>query len=176
MGGAILSESLIQFSFDGHGCVPSLFSELKPNYGGGNEDNGNLLQKAPCTAALSDPTLQQATANPRLCWRLVDAHGQVWISLLWVTAPFSWVLVHRDFACPLQEPISPVLYKFWQLYGGVNVQEGLCHTQVYCTQRLCPCSSPLLAHTSTGDTQTQVCLSLCRVCLSPLSISGGYRA
>ena len=27
---------------------PVLF-DLRPNYGGGNEDNGNLLQKVPCT-------------------------------------------------------------------------------------------------------------------------------
>ena len=56
----------------------------------------------------------------------------------------------------------PVLCKFWQLYGGVNgdfLQEGLCHTQVCCTQSPCPCSSPLLTCTSTGDTQTQFCLS-----------------
>ena len=41
-GRAILSESLIQFSIDGQGCVPSLLFDLRPNYGGGNEDNGNL--------------------------------------------------------------------------------------------------------------------------------------
>ena len=29
------------------------------------------------------PTLQQATADPHLCWRLLDIHGQVWVSLLW---------------------------------------------------------------------------------------------
>ena len=29
-------------SFDGQGCVPSLLLDLRPNYGGGNEDNGNL--------------------------------------------------------------------------------------------------------------------------------------
>ena len=53
---------------------------------------------------------------------------------------------------------------FWQLYGGVNgsfLQEGLCHTQVCCTQSPCPCGSPLLTHTSSGDTQTQFWLSLC---------------
>ena len=53
-----------------------------------------------------------------------------------------------------------------QLYGGVNsnlLQEVLYHTQVYCTQSPCPCSSPLLTCTSTGDTQTQFCLSLCGV-------------
>ena len=29
------------------------------------------------------PTLQQATAVPCLCWRLLDTHRQVWVSLLW---------------------------------------------------------------------------------------------
>ena len=28
-------------------------------------------------------TLQQATTNPHLCWRLLDTHRQVWVSLLW---------------------------------------------------------------------------------------------
>ena len=48
MGGAILSKSLIQFSVDGQGCVPSLLFDLGPNFAGGNEDNGDLLQKVPC--------------------------------------------------------------------------------------------------------------------------------
>ena len=55
-----------------------------------------------------------------------------------------------------------VLSKFWWLYGGVNgdlLQEGLCHTQVYCTQSPCPCGRPLLTQTSAGDTQTQFWLS-----------------
>ena len=63
--------------------------------------------------------------------------------------------------CALPESVSPVLCKFWQLYGRVNgdlLQEGLCHTQVYCTQSPCPCSSPLLTHAFSGDTQTQFCL------------------
>ena len=38
MGGAMLSKSLIQFSVDGWGCVPSLLFDLRPNYGGCNED------------------------------------------------------------------------------------------------------------------------------------------
>ena len=29
------------------------------------------------------PTLQQATADPCLCQRLLDTHRQVWVSLLW---------------------------------------------------------------------------------------------
>ena len=97
--------------------------------------------------------------------------------------PGSWCT--QISVCALQESFSAVLCKFWQLYGGVNsdlLKEGLCHTQVYCTQRPCPHSSPLLTHTSLEDTQTQFCLSLfgvsgswcTQVCLSPLSISGGY--
>ena len=34
------------------------------------------------------------------------------------------------------------------------LQEGFCHTQVCSTQSPCPCSRPLLTHTSKGDTQT----------------------
>ena len=45
---AMLSKSLIQFSVDGRGCVPSLLFDLRPNYGGGNEDNVILLHKVLC--------------------------------------------------------------------------------------------------------------------------------
>ena len=34
------------------------------------------------------PTLQQATTDPRLCWRLLDTHGQVWVSHLWSHCSF----------------------------------------------------------------------------------------
>ena len=44
MDEAMLSTSLIQFSVDGWGCIPSLLFDRRPNYGGGNEDNGSLVQ------------------------------------------------------------------------------------------------------------------------------------
>ena len=47
MGVAMLHKSLIQFSIEEQGCGPSLLFDLRPNYGGGNEDNGELLQKVP---------------------------------------------------------------------------------------------------------------------------------
>ena len=50
-------------------------------------------------------------------------------------SPGSWCT--QGSVCALQESVSPVLCKFWWLYGGVNgdlLQEGLCHTQVCCTQ------------------------------------------
>ena len=77
----MLSKSLIQFSVDGWSCVLSLLFDLRPNYSEGNEDNGDLLQQALLHSV--PPTLQQATSIPRLHWRLLDTHGQVWLSLLW---------------------------------------------------------------------------------------------
>ena len=52
----MLSKSLTQLSVNWWGCILSLLCNLRPNYGGGNEDNGGLLQKAPCSAALSAPS------------------------------------------------------------------------------------------------------------------------
>ena len=37
----MLSKSLIQFSVERQDCVPSLLFDLRPNYGGDNEDNGD---------------------------------------------------------------------------------------------------------------------------------------
>ena len=47
-------------------------------YGGGNEDNGNLLQKVPCRHYYSSVplTLQQATTDPHLCQTLLDLMGK----------------------------------------------------------------------------------------------------
>ena len=63
----------------------SLLFHLRPNYGGGNEDNGNLLQKVPVP-----PTLQEATTDPRHIWRPLVTHGWVWVSLLWGHCSFLW--------------------------------------------------------------------------------------
>ena len=79
----MFNKSLIQFSVDTQGCVPSLLLDLGPNYGGGNEDNGNLLQKVHAMPHSVPSTPQQATANPCLRWRLLNTHRQVWVSLLW---------------------------------------------------------------------------------------------
>ena len=76
-------------------------------------------------------------------------------------SPGSWCT--EGFVCALQESVFPVLCKFWQLHGRINgdlLQEGLCHTQVYCIQSPCPCGRPLLTNTSSGDTQTQFSQSL----------------
>ena len=116
---------------------------------------------AQCPQPCSRPLLTHASTGDSCT--LTGKSGSVSCE---VTAPFSWVLLHTRFCLCPPRVCSPVLCTFRQLYGGVNgglLQEGLCHTQVCCTQSPYPCSSPLLTHNSTGDTQTQFCLSLCRV-------------
>ena len=102
-------------------------------------------------------TLQQATTDPRLHQRLLDTHGQICVSLLWGHCSFLLVLLCTRFCLCPPRVCFPVLCKFWWFYGGVNgdlLQEGLCHTQVCCTQSPCPCNRPLLTHTSAGYTQS----------------------
>ena len=164
----MLSKFLIQFSVDGWGCLPSQLFDLRPNYGGGNEDNGDLLQNVPCRhccTQCSQPCSRplQTHTSTRDSWILTGKSGSVSCG---VTAPFSWSWCTQGFVCAFQESISSVLCKFWQLYDGVIgdfLQEGLCHSQVCCTQSPCPCSRPVLTHTSAGDTQTQFWFSLCGV-------------
>ena len=83
----------MQFSVGGWGCVPSLLSDLRPNYGGGNEDNGDLLQKVQnvsCTHCCTQ--CPQPWSSPLLthwlCWGLLHTHRQVWVSLLWSHCSF----------------------------------------------------------------------------------------
>ena len=66
VGKAMLSKPLIQFSVNGWGCVSSLLSDLMPNYGGGNEDNGSLLQKVPCTFSAPNPVAGHHRPTPPL--------------------------------------------------------------------------------------------------------------
>ena len=42
----MLSKSLVQFSVDGQGCVPSLLFDLRPNYDGGNGGGNEVLDEA----------------------------------------------------------------------------------------------------------------------------------
>ena len=165
----MFSKSLIQFSVDGRGCVPSLllapatakslqscltlsnpmdcsppgssvhgifqervlewgaiaFSplllDLRPNYGGGNEDNGDLLQKVLCK--------QGSTQCPRPCsrpppthasardsWTLTGMSGSVSCG---VTAPFSWVMVNTRFCLYPPRVCFPSPIKFWWMSQGI---------------------------------------------------------
>ena len=159
MGGAMLSKSLIQFSVDGRGCVLSLLFTW-----------GQTVVEVMKIIATS---CKRSHADTATFSTLKPAAGHSWPTppletpghsreslgqfLLWsFLSPGFWCT--QGSVCALQESVCQVLCKFWQLYGGVNgnlLQEGLCHTQVCCTQSSCLCGRPLLTHTFAGDTQTQ---------------------
>ena len=114
MGGGMLSKSLIQFSVDGQGCFPFLLFGLRPNYGGGNEDNVYLFKQVPCTHfwtqcpwSCSRPLLTHSSLE--IPGHSQESLGQSLLGLL-LLSPGFWCA--RGFVCALQECVSPVLYKF----------------------------------------------------------------
>ena len=145
----MLSKSLIQFSVDGQGRVPSLFFDLRPNYGDGGNEGMEVMKiivtpfKRSCAGAATfsapDPVAGHCQPTP-----LLEAPRHSLASLVQslvgslLLSPGSWCI--QGFVCALQESVSPVFCMFWHLYGGVNgnlLQEGLRHTQVCCTQSPC---------------------------------------
>ena len=116
MGRAMHSKFLILFPIDGQGCVLSLLFDLRSNYGGGDEDNGELLQKVSCThwcAQCPQPWNRPPPETPGHSWASL---GQ---SLVGSLLLYPRSCAHNFCLCP-PRVCFPVLCKFWQLYGGVN--------------------------------------------------------
>ena len=159
----MLSKSLIQFSVDGWSCVPSLLF----TWGQTMVEVMKIMvtsfkRSHACTAALSAPNPaaghHRPAPPPETPGHSQASVGQSLVGPL-LLSPGSWC---TDVLFLLSKSLFPILCKFWLLYGGVNgdlLQEGLCHTQVCCTQSPGPSGSPLLTRTCTGDTLTQFCLS-----------------
>ena len=108
MGGAVLSKSLMECYVDGWGCVPSLLFDLRPNYGGGNEDNGDLLQKVPCRHCCSQcpppcsrpPSTHASTRDTGHSQAIL---GQALVGSL-LLSPGSWCI--QSFVCALHVSVS----------------------------------------------------------------------
>ena len=119
MGSTMLRKISIQFSVDGWDCVPSLLFYLRPNYGGGNEDNVKMSHAANTVLSAPNPAAGHLLPTP-----LLETPGHSWArlsqSLLWslLLTPGSWST--KGFVCAFQESVSPVLCKFWWLYGGLT--------------------------------------------------------
>ena len=132
------SKSLIQFSVDGQGFVPSMLFDLRPNYGGGNGDNGDLLQKIPCRHCYtqcpqhcSRPLPTHASAGDS--WTLMGKSGSVSCG---ITASFSWVLM-----CPFLIETVRLAKKFvwvfctiwWKnpnkYFGQINTGQLICRRE-----------------------------------------------
>ena len=100
MDGAMFSKSLIQFSADGWGCIPSLFFTWDKTM---VEVMKMDLQKVPCGHCYTQfpqpcSSLLRNLSPTRDSWTLTGKSGSVSCG---ATAPFSWVLVHTRFClCP----------------------------------------------------------------------------
>ena len=116
----MLGKSLIQFYAGRWGCVPSLSSGLRPNYGKG--DGSRLMTSFKMTYAsflrlsgllYSVPlTPRQVTVFPRVQWDSQTFKGKSGSITRGIAAPFSWVLVYTRFCRALHEPVSPFQWKF----------------------------------------------------------------
>ena len=183
-GGAMLSKSLIQFSVDGWSYVPSqIFTWGQTMVEVMKVMVTSFKWSHACTATLSaQPCSRPHWPTPML---ETPAHSQASLgqslvgSLL--LSPGSWC---TRFCLCSPRVYFPVLCKFWQFYGGANgdlLQEGLRLTHVCCTQGPCPCGSPLLTctsqemlkHSSVSVSVASLGPGVHKVCLSPLSVSGG---
>ena len=84
MGGAMFCKSLIQFSVDGWGCVPSLLFTWGQTVVEVMKTMATSFKRSHAsTATLSAPNPEGGHCWPRPLSRLLDTHGKVWISLLW---------------------------------------------------------------------------------------------
>ena len=145
-----------------------------------------LKRSHACTATLS--ALNPAAGHHRPM-PLLETPRHSWASLSQslvgslLLSPASWC--PQGFASALQESVSPVLCKFWQLYGGVN---GELLKRAYAIPRSTASRAPAPAAdycwpTPLQETLKQSSVSVSvgslgpgahKVCLSPLSVSGQY--
>ena len=179
MGRAMLSESLIQFSVAGWGCVPSLL--LPPSQTVVEVMKimvTSFKRSHECTATLSAHNLAAGHHWPT---PLPETPGQVWVSLLWGHCFFLLGPGAQGLLCPLSV-YFPVLCKLWQLYSGLMVTPSKranaipksaaprAPAAVHCWP-----TSPqeMLKQSSVSVSVGSLGLGAHKVCLSPLSISGG---
>ena len=108
----MLSQSLIQFSVEGWGCVSSLLLHLRPNCHGGNEDNVTSFKWSQACTTLGAP---DPAAGYRLPTPLLETPGLSWESLA-QSLVGSLLISHGSWCtqgsvCAVQESVSPVLHK-----------------------------------------------------------------
>ena len=116
----MLTKSLIQFLLKGGAMFPPLF-DWRPNYGGSNEDNGDLLQRVPsmhCYTQCPQPCSRPPQPTP-----LLETPGHSRESLdqsLVGHGSFLLGLGAFKFCLCLQESISPVLSSGSSMVGLIE--------------------------------------------------------
>ena len=157
--------------------LPALY--LGPNYGGGNEDNGDLLLKIPC--------MYCCTQCPQPCTRPPPTHafiGEYWTLTgkpgsvsCGVIAPLSWVLVHTRFCLCPPRVYFPFLCKFWQLWLMATSSKRAYAIPKSASPRASVPAAAIppqetLTHSSVSVSVESLGPGAHKVYLSPLSIAG----
>ena len=139
-----------------------------------------------CTATLSAPNpaadSRWPTLPPETPGHSQASLGQSLVGSL-LLSPGSWCT--QGSFCALLESVSPVLCKFWWLYGGLTVTSS---KRAYAIPRSAAPRAPAPTavhcwpiplqetpkHSSVSVSVGSLGSCAQKVCLSPLSISGGY--
>ena len=185
MDGAMLSKSLIQFSVDGQGGVPSLLFDLRPNYGGDMKIMVTSFKRShACTATLRATNPAAGHHWPMPPSRLLDTHGQLWVGLLWGHS--SLLLgpgAHKVLFVP-----SKSLFPHSCVSSGSSMV-GLMATSSQRTYAIPRSTAPItpaavycwpvplqetFKHSSVSVSVRSLGPGAHKVCLSPLSVSGKY--
>ena len=131
------------------------------------------------------PNLQQSTADPHLCCRLLNTHGQVWVSVL--CGHWSFLLgpgMQKVLFVPSKSLFSQSCVSSGSSMAGLMATSS---KRAYAIPRSTAsrAPAPVAGHCSPippQETLKHSSLSLCgvsgpgvhKVCLRPQSISGGY--
>ena len=182
MGGAILSKSLNQFSVDGQGCFPPcclIWSQTMVE-----------VMKIKATSFRRShalvPQPAAATVDPCLCRRLLDTQRQVWVSLL--GGHCSFLLgpgAHKVLFVPSKSLFPHSWLSFGSSMAGLMVTSN---KRACAIPRSAAPRAPAPAaghcwpvpsqeapkHSSGSVSLWSLGPGVHKVCLSPLSISGGY--
>ena len=106
--GALFSNSLIQFSVDGRGCVPSFLSDLRANHGGGMKIVATSFKRPfacmQCCTQCPDPAAGRRLPTPPQ--RLLDTPRRVWVGLSWGRCSFLLGPGAQGSVCALPESVS----------------------------------------------------------------------
>ena len=137
------------------------------------------------TATFSVPNPAAGHRWPRPLPETPGTHGQVSLTLVGplLLSPGSWCA--QGSVCALQESVSPVLCKFWQLYGGLMATSS---KRAYAIPRSAAPKAPapaavhcwpvplqeMLKHSSGSVSVGSLGPGVHKLCLSPLNISGRY--
>ena len=122
MSEAMFSKSLMQFSFDGWGCVPSLLFTWGQTMVEVMKIMATSFKRSHAdTATLSAPDPAPVHGRPCLCQAPGHSQTSLGQSLVGslLLSPGSWC--RQGSVCALPESASLVLCKFLHLYGGLMV-------------------------------------------------------